>query len=348
MAQQEHAKARTLAKVVANLKAANAIGHRNLTLVPLWGEGHRRLDYLLAAEAISSGKLTITEVDESGSVPELLAVNGSEKMILLLDGEELVGAKQNRIMNTTVLLRPKSRTKIPVSCVEQGRWHHTSEAFSSGNYSPSKLRANKSRNVTANLRQCGSADSDQCEVWDDVVACLAESCVDSPTMAMREVVDKRRDSLDVYVNALAYPTAARGVIVAINGTFVAADVFDKPETLHCIWPRLITGYAMDAINQPTSGKRSRGKGGKTFSIKAADVLLEHIGQIECTPCPSVGMGKDWRFEAADIVGQALLVNRVCVHLCVFPNDDHHDRELDELHDSRISPPSHRRRGRFSG
>ena len=65
--------------------------------------------------------ILITEVDESGTVPELKVVNKSDTMILILDGEELVGTKQNRIVNTTLLIAGKDTVVIPVSCVEQGR-----------------------------------------------------------------------------------------------------------------------------------------------------------------------------------------------------------------------------------
>jgi len=336
MTQQEPTKARTLAEVVATLKVVEAVGHRNLTLVSLQGEGRRHLDYILVTEAISDGTLTVTEVDESGSVPELLAVNSGEKVILLLDGEELIGAKQNRILNTTILLKPKSRTKIPVSCVEQGRWRHTSREFASGHYSPSSLRAHKSRGVTASLRQHGRAQSNQGEVWDDVAHCITAAGAPAPTMAMRDVVEHRRNSLDKYVAALPYPDGACGVIAAIDSTFVAGDIFDRPDTLERIWPRLTAGYAMDAIGR---GKEKPGR----FSTKAAGVLLEHVGEIECTPCPSVGMGKDWRFEAEDVVGQALMAKGVCVHLCAFPNDNAGGRESTG---PRILPPSRRRRRRY--
>jgi len=51
--------------------------------------------------------------------------------ILILDGEELVGAKQNRVVNTTLLIAAASSTVIPVSCVEQGRWDYDSPDFRS-------------------------------------------------------------------------------------------------------------------------------------------------------------------------------------------------------------------------
>jgi hypothetical protein len=94
-----------------------------VVLYPLWSKSDRSaLDYRLAGEALDSGALEVTEVSEEGVVTELLAITSGEYPILLIDGEELIGAKQNRIMNTDVLLRPNTRKTIPVSCVEQGRW----------------------------------------------------------------------------------------------------------------------------------------------------------------------------------------------------------------------------------
>ena len=51
--------------------------------------------------------------------------------LLMLDGEELVGAKKNRVLNVTVLIAAQSDTVIPVSCVEQGRWSYWSQEFGS-------------------------------------------------------------------------------------------------------------------------------------------------------------------------------------------------------------------------
>jgi len=100
---------------------------KNLELVPLSRNEPpgSAIDYILAAEALDRGILRVAEVDEAGSVPELRAVSEADVAILLLDGEELIGAKQNRILNTDVLLRPQAKKMIPVSCVEQGRWRHT-------------------------------------------------------------------------------------------------------------------------------------------------------------------------------------------------------------------------------
>ena len=338
---------------VETLKVGDPTGHANLTLVPLRGGRLERLEYLLAADAIGAGTLEITEINESGSVPELLATNQAGTMVLLLDGEELVGAKQNRILNTSVLLPAKSKTKIPVSCVEQGRWRHVSMQFRSGSYSPAGLRARKSRDVSRSLMSVGQAMSDQGAVWDDVAersACLQSP---SPTMAMHDVVDQNQDSLNAYVEALRYPADACGVIAAIDGRFVAIDLFDKARTMEQVWPRLVTAYAMDAISRRHADGKSAGRS-KPFTAKGAGALLEHLGQVPCVACPSVGLGEDWRFEAPDILGQALIVPageedvptaqgpRVCIHLSAFPNDS---RDSDAEPGPAILPPSRRRPSR---
>jgi len=46
----------------------------------------------------------ITEVSAGGRVPELAFENSSDETVLLVDGDELVGAKQNRVVNLSILV----------------------------------------------------------------------------------------------------------------------------------------------------------------------------------------------------------------------------------------------------
>ena len=50
--------------------------------------------------------------------------------VLLVDGEELIGAKQNRVLNLSILIPAKQRCVIPICCVEAGRWRAASREFS--------------------------------------------------------------------------------------------------------------------------------------------------------------------------------------------------------------------------
>src|SRR6476619_4510841 len=76
---------------------------RNLGLLALSTAGEREADYLTLDEALARRSAHIAEVSEGGSVPELKFVNDGELPVLLLDGEELLGAKQNRVINLTIL-----------------------------------------------------------------------------------------------------------------------------------------------------------------------------------------------------------------------------------------------------
>ncbi len=78
------------------------IGFGGLTIAPLLRFDAADPDWLTLDEAIAAGSLTVTEVSQAGSVPTLRVVNGGERAVLLLDSEELVGAKQNRVLNTSV------------------------------------------------------------------------------------------------------------------------------------------------------------------------------------------------------------------------------------------------------
>ena len=87
------------------MKVGRKQSHKNLALYPLLSTYNVGLEYLLLDEALSENLIEIVEKDSDGSVPELRVMNESPQMILILDGEELVGAKQNRIVNTTILVQ---------------------------------------------------------------------------------------------------------------------------------------------------------------------------------------------------------------------------------------------------
>jgi hypothetical protein len=327
---------------VTDLEARAALAHANLTLVPLaGGEGHGP-DYRLAAEALGAGLLALTETSEAGTVPELLATTTAEVPVLLLDGEELVGAKQNRILNAAVLLPARAKTVIPVSCVEQGRWRHVGRDFRPGTVSPSRMRARKGRDVHLSLRARGRHESDQAGVWDEVQEELADLGAASPTMAMHDAVRHRERDLAAFRDALPYPDGARGVFVAVGDRFAAVDLFDRAATLDMVWPRLVTGYAMDALGR-------RGRTEPAFQPKGPKAILERLGQIACEPYASPGLGQDLRFAAEDLTGHALVVDDACITLSAFPNDGcatatgRDTASTQEPSSPRIQPPSKRGR-----
>ncbi len=322
-----------LVKMTQLLQLDNPIGHRNLTLVPIRGQA-AELDYILAADAIAAGTLTVKEISDSGAVNTLVVENKGDKRVLLLDGEELIGAKQNRILNTTILIEAHTTQKIPVSCVEQGRWRHVSSKFAVGMYSPPEMRSKKSRAVSINYERCGEAVSDQGEVWQDVENICCDLHAHAPTRAMKDAFDQRRDDFESYVRALPYPEGARGVMAAISGRFAAIDVLDKPATFKRIWDRLVSGYAVDAV-------RWREEEYRPFTEKSAKFFIDSISDCRVSSFDSAGLGRELRFESPQILGQALVVDDCLVHMSVFPGGIQNREGEPEEH--RIMPPSYRRR-----
>ena len=138
---------------------------RTLAVSPLVTSRPRTADYFTLDEALSSGRVRLTEVGETGSVPELRLLNETDHPVLLLDGEELIGAKQNRICNLTILAPPRAEIIVPVSCVEAGRWSSRSQAFAtSENIYFAEGRARKARDVSECLETYHAPQTRQDEV----------------------------------------------------------------------------------------------------------------------------------------------------------------------------------------
>ncbi|MEI7827930.1 MAG: DUF6569 family protein, partial [Euryarchaeota archaeon] len=143
--------------------------YNGVMCVPLLHVNGTGLSYVTLSEALKLGTLTVSEVSTQASVPDLLAVNKGDLPVLILDGEELKGAKQNRVLNASVLMDAHSETIIPVSCTEAGRWAYTSDTFkASGNVMSRDLRANRTRSVSASLDRTQQYRSDQSAVWRDI------------------------------------------------------------------------------------------------------------------------------------------------------------------------------------
>ena len=92
-----------------------------LTLTPLFPAEPPQLDYIGLDEAVARG-LKIDEIDSDGAVQTLVVDNPLADRVLFYEGEELVGAKQNRIIRGTVLVEATATMKLAVHCVERGRW----------------------------------------------------------------------------------------------------------------------------------------------------------------------------------------------------------------------------------
>jgi hypothetical protein len=190
-----------LQTIAQSLEIGTPIAAGNLTMFPLLTSDETPAAYATLDEAPAAGFVKITEVSESGSVPELTIVNDGQTPVLVLDGEELIGAKQNRIVNLTILVPPRTRLALPVSCVEAARWAHRSRSFAAaGRTHYAAGRARKVAQVSYCMSVSGERRADQGAIWDDIDEKAARMAAQSETRAAAAMYEKSRVQLDEYLN----------------------------------------------------------------------------------------------------------------------------------------------------
>ncbi len=138
-----------------------------LSVFPLLGRGSDVPTYLTGPEAFEKELIQVGELDPP-QVPYLQVTNLADLPLLLLEGEMLVGGDQNRTMNVTVLVPPKERTRVPVSCVEAGRWGAGGRrsVAAKRKFAPGSLRAKKTERLEMRGPDPASRHSDQGQVWE--------------------------------------------------------------------------------------------------------------------------------------------------------------------------------------
>ena len=325
---------------IGGLKLGRKQCYKNLTVFALLSDYNADSDYLTLDEALSGNLIDVVEKDEGGSVPELKVVNRSERLVLILDGEELVGAKQNRIVNTTILIAGKTTTVIPVSCVEQGRWSYKSDKlYSEKRMMASKLRARKADQVQSSLKRSGKFISNQSAIWDDVSEMAMNLDAESPSMAMSAIYRKKAPSIEKYVKHFGLTDSQVGAVFMINGKVAGMDCFGKPETFTKVFEKLVESYALDAIDSLGKNNDKTKKGTKGSAGKFIEASSECRAEIH----QSVGLGTDCRLDSDKSTGFALAHDKQVLHMSLFARTAENNRQTPG---SRIIRFSHRRNRRF--
>jgi hypothetical protein len=273
------------------------------------GIPYRTLDEALAAQT-----LEITETSEGGTVPLLKVLNRGDEPVFLMAGEQLVGAKQNRILNASILAAARGELTIPVSCVEAGRWHYRSPKFASpGTMSHGKLRKMLSRHVHDSAARGAGAVSDQAQVWREVgrkLECLGSV---SPSFALQQTYEDFHGRLDALIGGLHVPADCAGSVFAINGRIAGMDLFDKPATLAKLWPKLARAYALDALEEKDDTVQP-------VSRRGVRNWLDSLAEVPSHVTKSPGLGHDVRLRSEQLVGSCLVVEQCPVHAELFTLD----------------------------
>ncbi len=277
-----------------------------LALFPAFSSAPEAPQYLTGPEAEAAGVLRVGE-QGSGDVPELVVHNAGTEPVLLLEGETLIGAKQNRTLNVSLLVPAGTHLPVPVSCVEAGRWGAPREMARSARHAPSDLRRLKTRGVAASRRRGGGPRADQGAVWDRIASYQSDLAAPSATSALEDVYRRVDDDLTGLVGELTPLPDQRGVILSIAGTVRGIDWFDKASTLAAYWPGLVQGYAVDALHTEPGD----------ITIERAEAFVAQVLGAEASAADAVGLGQDLVIADDAVVGNALEWEDAVVHLAAF-------------------------------
>lgn len=295
-----------------------------MNFFPLFNEVATSVAFVSLAEAFkrraeSNNGFVISEVSEAGTVNRLLLINGLDANVLILDGEQLQGAKQNRTVNITILAGAGKKIEIPVSCVERGRWHresmHDFRKFDDSDM-PSDLRSSKLKGVFGKISPKSSAQEkpryefDQMEVWDKIYAKHRAANVSSRTGSLTDIVgsDKFQKAKEVSLK-LKLAENQTGIIAFRHGIFLGLDYISEPKVFADNFVSLLRSYLLTDVEfiYPVYFQ-----GGEVI-----DWLRVNLSQIPQKHFPGVDLGRNWMGESV-ILFSALEHEGEIVHLTALP------------------------------
>jgi ARG/rhodanese/phosphatase superfamily protein len=272
------------APVNGEYKLLAPITHGDLTIFPVVAaRAHDTSGFLTLDEGIRSGEVVVTEV---GSLPgmirrrrplpqvyrgaevnRLILVNNSKRPLILLAGEVVTGGKQDRVVGKDRIVPAESDpVDLSVFCVEPGRWVGSAMKFDT----------HASVMAQPSVRKKAMVDADQQKVWDEVSTARAGMAAKAapmigghePAAAVRELNSTtsyaktvENSAVKQQVESITAPMQksyesvikqlrnqnAVGVVVAVKGRILWADIFASSALLDKYWPKLLQSYAAESL-----------------------------------------------------------------------------------------------------
>jgi hypothetical protein len=277
-----------------------------LAVYPVFGP-RARTRYRGLVRAIKHGA-RVTETPQ-GEVNQVLLQNPTDQAVLLYEGELILGAAQNRTIDQPVLVPAGTELAVPVSCVEAGRWD---VGVPGAAFKPSPdlvdpaLRAIKRGQANCNPEGRPRQDA----VWHEIGERLVAAGVRSNSEAFTDIFEARRGEVDGLADPIELVKDQIGALAAVNGRPVALDIVGRRRVFAELHPRLVHGYALQAID--ARGPRPGGA-----QLSPEDLLGAALGS-GWRWLPNPGMGDSYAPDDARVDGCCLRVGRELIALSAFP------------------------------
>ncbi len=290
--------------LIDDLEIGPAERHGALTIYPLRRRHDSGFVPLTFDEGVSHGDVVVRELARS-RVNEVEVQNRSRRDLFLMGGQMLFGSKQDRIFQRDALIPPHSEwVRVPVYCVERGRWTPVSKHFSG-----------KGRAVAPALRRAAQESASQEEIWSGVARQRNEFSVSKGRTEAYGAIyedDEVQSRLREYRERLR-PVLQRGtcgVVVVGRRGIICADIFGDRALFAKLWHSLLDSYVLD------EGKRGWGPGSDEHSVREflRGARSDRSGHHH-TPTPGIG---DALRISGPTSGAALSFRRDAVHVDLYP------------------------------
>jgi hypothetical protein len=244
-----------------------------------------------------------------GVVQELLAWNKGEFPVAILEGDTLVGCKQNRVVAHSVIVAPGTRLGVPVGCMERGRWSHVSRRFAVGDAKMTpEVRCRTHRDVKASFVACGERRLDQSRLWSDVDRELTASGAASRTSDYYEIMKRIGHDAHGRARAIAVAPGQVGAIVLSDGALVGLEATGHDTLWSTVAHATLASYLMGSHRGSAAAREARGTPAEWLArVQAARVAT----------APGLGLGQDLDVDGPGLAGVGIALGALIVHAAVF-------------------------------
>ena len=283
-----------------------------LTLVPLTLAGEPGPRDILLSEAIALGELELVE-QGSGVVQQVLARNRGTRDVLMLEGDTLVGCRQNRMVAWSVLVAARAVAPVSVGCMERGRWSTGGGGFVAGEMTVDPhLRRRTKRETNATAASLGSPRLDQGRAWDDIDSKLEEWSLCSPSFDYHTGLARRSDSARRQVRELQPAPGQVGVVALHHDRLLGLEVVGHPDTWRALAGRVLPSYVLGAESARRDPEFQR-----VPALPDASAWLAALARSPVEQRRAAGKGIDLLLRGDTVSGSCLWEGDMVRHMAVF-------------------------------
>lgn len=277
--------------------------YENITVFPLKSD-RSYIDIISLKKGLELGLVKVKECEQS-QVNTLIVENNAVTPLILIDGEEVVGGDQNRIVNSTILIGANSKMKVSVSCSEKNRWAYKSEFKQSeyiANYNTRRAKEFASR----------SSEKFQNVIWSSIDTLEEVNSFSSPTSAMEESYDHMKLKLNDIIDNFNVVDNQNGILIMVDGEIKGFELLFNSEIYKDFHSKILKSYLIDCdIKQTVS----------TVDNSVVEDIIQKALNSTFDKKDSKGLEEAYVFDNYDGLGTLYVFKNQIIHWSFFKKDE---------------------------